>query len=96
VDSMTVRFGRDANIVETPGLAAGLYDVTVRGGATLLVVNPSREWLPRAPRLSSGAAKGGAFSADTAPRLRGMGWPYAVAILLLCAEWILRRRRGMR
>jgi hypothetical protein len=96
VDSMTVRFGRDANIVETPGLAAGLYEVTVRGGTALLAVNPSREWLPRAPGISSGVAKGGAMSADTAPRLRGMGWPYAVAILLLCMEWILRRRRGMR
>jgi hypothetical protein len=97
VDSMTIRFGREANIVETPGLAAGLYDVSVRGGSALLAVNASREWLPRAPRLSSGAAKTtGALSADAASRLRGMGWPYALAIALLCTEWILRRRRGMR
>ena len=97
VDSMTVRFGSNANVVETPGLAAGIYDVTVRGGTALLAVNPSREWLPRAPRVNSGAAKSsGALSADTAPRLRSMGWPYALAIVLLCTEWILRRRRGMR
>ena len=97
VDSMTIRFGRDANIVETPGVPAGIYDVSVRGGSALLAVNPSREWLPRAPRVSSGAARAsGALSADTAPRLRSMGWAYAVAILLLCTEWVLRRRRGMR
>jgi hypothetical protein len=97
VDSMTIRFGRDANIVETPGVAAGIYDVGVRGGSTLLAVNPSREWLPRAPGVASGAARtSGALSADTAPRLRSMGWAYAVAIVLLCIEWILRRRRGMR
>ena len=38
----------------------------------------------------------GAAAADAAPRLRDKGWAYALAILLLCAEWILRRRRGMR
>jgi hypothetical protein len=38
----------------------------------------------------------GVLAADAAPRLRSKGWAYAAAILLLCAEWILRRRRGMR
>jgi hypothetical protein len=58
-------------------------------------VNPSREWLPRAPRVTTAAIRG-VVSADAAPRLRGAGWAYALAILMLCAEWILRRRRGMR
>jgi len=97
VDSMPLHFSAGANIVETRPLAAGLYDVTTRGGAALLVVNASREWLPRSPRVQSGLVRG-TVSADSAPRLRAgaWGWAYALAILLLCAEWIMRRRRGMR
>jgi len=69
--------------------------VSVRGGNALVAVNPSREWLPRAARVQSGLVRGVA-TADTAPRLRSMGWAYAAAMLMLCVEWILRRRRGMR
>ena len=95
VDSLTLRFPTGANVVETAPLAPGIYEAATRGGSALLAVNVSREWLPRAPRLASGAVRG-AVAADTAPRLRAAGWPYALAILMLCAEWILRRRRGMR
>ena len=95
VDSLTLRFPPDANMVESKPLAAGIYDVTTQGGKTLLAVNASREWLPRAPRVSATRQRG-ALSADTAPRLRGAGWAYALAILMLCAEWLLRRRHGLR
>jgi hypothetical protein len=95
VDSLTLRFGGSASVVETPPLAPGIYEATTRGGSALLAVNPSREWLPRPPRLPAGAVHG-AISADIGPRLRTAGWAYALAILLLCAEWILRRKRGMR
>ena len=97
VDSLTLHFSAGTNVVETHPLAAGLYDVTTRGGAALLAVNASREWLPRSPRVQSGLVRG-TVSADSAPRLRAgaWGWAYALAILLLCAEWILRRRRGLR
>jgi hypothetical protein len=95
VDSLTLRFARDANMTESKPLPAGVYEATTRGGSALLAVNPSREWLPRAPRVTSGAVRG-SIAADAAPRLRDKGWAYAVAILLLCAEWVLRRRRGMR
>jgi hypothetical protein len=94
-DSLTLRFPPDANVVESKPLSAGIYDVTTLGGKSLLAVNASREWLPRAPRVSA-ARQRGALSADSAPRLRGAGWAYALAILLLCAEWLLRRRHGMR
>lgn len=93
-DSLTLHFGGGAT-VETPALAPGIYEATTRGGSALLAVNASREWLPRAPRVASGAV-GGAVSSDTVPLLRNKGWAYALAILLLCAEWILRRRKGMR
>jgi hypothetical protein len=94
-DSLTLRFSAASNVVESPPLAAGIYDVSTRGGTAVLAVNPSREWLPRAPRIKSMDVHG-SVSTNAAPRLRGAGWAYALAILMLCAEWILRRRRGMR
>jgi len=95
VDSLMLRFAGSASVTETRPLPPGIYDVTTRGGSALLAVNPSREWLPRPPRVAAGAVRG-AISADLGPRLRNAGWAYALAILLLCAEWILRRKRGMR
>ena len=95
VDTLTLRFAPGVNIVESAPLAAGIYDATVRGGSALLAVNASREWIPRAPRVQSGAVRG-AIAADAAPRLRTAGWAYALAIVMLCVEWVLRRRRGMR
>ncbi len=95
VDSLTLRFPPDVSVVESHPLAPGVYDVTTRGGSALLVINASREWLPRAPRLSATTIRGSA-AADAAPRLRADGWAYALAIGLLCLEWLVRRRRGMR
>ena len=95
VDSLTLRFTPGVNVVETRPLPPGIYEATARGGSALVVVNASREWLPRAPGVSGGAVRG-LIAADAGPRLRGAGWAYALAILMLCCEWILRRRRGMR
>jgi hypothetical protein len=95
VDSLTLHFSPGINVVETAPLGPGIYEATAKGGSALLAVNPSREWLPRAPRIPTGLVRG-ATTAETAPRLRNAGWAYALAILMLCAEWILRRRRGMR
>jgi|SRR5689334_3863003 len=95
VDSMTIRFRGDATVTESPALAPGLYTATVRGGTTMLAVNNSREWLPRATRVRAGAI-GGGVPVDSAPRLRTAGWAYALLLLFLCAEWVVRRRVGMR
>src|SRR6185312_7373030 len=76
VDTLTLRFAPGVNIVESAPLAAGIYDATVRGGSALLAVNASREWIPRAPRVQSGAVRG-SIAADAAPRLRTAGWAYA-------------------
>ena len=95
VDSMTLRFHGDATIAESPALPPGLYTATVRGGSTMLAVNNAREWLPRAPRVKAGAI-GGGVPVDAAPRLRTAGWAYALLLILLCAEWVVRRRLGMR
>jgi hypothetical protein len=94
-DSLTLRFTGGATVVETTPLAPGIYEASTRGGAALLAVNPSREWLPRAARVTPGTVRG-SISSDTVPLLRSAGWAYALAILMLCAEWILRRRHGMR
>jgi len=95
VDSMTVRFHGDATIAETPTLSPGIYSATVRGGTTMLAVNNALEWLPRSPRVKGGIV-GGGVPVDAPPRLRGAGWAYALLLLLLCAEWVVRRRVGMR
>ena len=94
VDSVTLDFGRDA-IVDGPALAAGVYDVLGVGGSSLLVVNPSREWVPRVPTVRTGRVGVGPPPGD-APGLRSLGWPYLLLVGALCAEWLLRRRAGLR
>lgn len=96
VDTLALRFPPGVTVVETKALPAGIYDVSARGGSLVLPVNPSREWVPRAPTVPASERTRGPLSADAAPRIQGAGWAYAVAILLLCIEWILRRRRGLR
>lgn len=92
-DTLTLRFA--ANVAETQPMLAGVYDVIVPGGRTLLAVNASAELLPTRPRLSSGRI-GRRAIADDAPRARNAGWLYVLVVALLCAEWVLRRRLGLR
>jgi hypothetical protein len=80
---------------ESPSLKSGVYDVTSQGGASVLVVNPSAELLPRRPTVVEGEIGTGQAFTD-APRLRGIGWIFAIVILSLCLEWIMRRRLGLR
>ena len=94
VDSILLKFGADG-IAESAALAPGEYDVWVAGGSALLVVNASRELLPRPPAVVSGSV-GRAAAAGDAPRLRDSGWPYLAILLALCAEWLVRRRIGLR
>ena len=95
VDSVTLRFGANSTIAETAALRAGVYDVRVAGGAAILVVNRARELLPRSPTVQSGNVGEGAATGER-PRLRDKGWPILLALLALCAEWLLRRRSGLR
>jgi hypothetical protein len=94
-DSLRLRFPPGSPTVETAPLPAGVYDVRTGGGAALLVVNASREWLPRAPVVRTGQV-GGVVLAGGAPRLRSLGWIYVVLVVALCAEWLWRRRAGLR
>jgi hypothetical protein len=95
VDSITVRFSSGSLFAESPSLAAGVYDVSTNGGTSVLVVNQSAEMLPRRPSVADGDIGTGEALTD-APRLRGIGWIFAIVILSLCTEWMIRRRLGLR
>jgi len=95
VDSLTLRFVGASFETTSPALAVGVYDVQAAGGASVLVVNASREWVPRAPTVRDGVLSRGALSSD-APRLADAGWPFVLALLVLCGEWIGRRAVGYR
>ncbi len=92
---LQLRFNGVAFETTGPALPAGVYDVVTAGGASLLVVNASREWVPRAAALRDGAQARAAVSAD-APRLVDSWWPFVLALLLLCGEWLGRRLAGLR
>ena len=94
-DSVTLRFGASGTVAESDPLPAGVYDVDVSGQSAILVVNSSREVLPRTPAVESGSVGVAAVSGER-PRLRDSGWPLLVALAALCAEWLLRRRSGLR
>ncbi|HSJ63524.1 MAG TPA: hypothetical protein VK922_06395, partial [Gemmatimonadaceae bacterium] len=94
-DTMPLRFGASGTLLETPPIPAGIYDIALSSGSVLLVVNASPELLPRAQTVAAGEVGGAAVAGD-APRLRDWGWAYLLAIGALCAEWLLRRRMGLR
>lgn len=94
-DSITLAFASRSFETTLSTLPPGVYDVETRGGRSVLVVNASREWVPRAPAVTAGAASRTASASD-APRLVDSGWPFVLALLLLCAEWIGRRATGQR
>ena len=94
-DSMTLRFSESATVLESAPVPPGVYDVRSANGTSVLVVNQSSELLPRRPTVQSGRIGGRPGLAD-APLARELGWLYVVAVLALCAEWLLRRRVGMR
>ncbi len=95
VYSLTLRFTEGATVVATSALPAGVYDVQMPGGSAVVVVNASRELIPRRPAVSSTklgvlALLGGQTS------VRDAGWIWLLVIGLLCTEWVLRRRAGLR
>ncbi|MEO7361152.1 MAG: hypothetical protein ABI120_12545, partial [Gemmatimonadaceae bacterium] len=99
-DTVRLRFTTADLETVSPSLPVGVYDVRVAGAAaataaTVLVVNASRELVPRAPTLGTSAATRGS-SAGTGPRVSDYGWIFGLALLLLCGEWVLRRYAGLR
>lgn len=94
-DTVRIRFAPGNVEASTAALPAGIYDVRTVGGASVLVVNASREWVPRAPTVRDGLLSSGALSTD-APRVSDSWWPFVAALLLLCTEWVVRRIVGLR
>lgn len=95
-DTVPIRFAAGGVESTTPSLASGVYDVRTTGGAAVLVVNASREWIPRAPTVRETSAARGTRSTTDAPRLSDAWWPFVAVLLLLCFEWIGRRVAGLR
>lgn len=97
VHTLALRFPDGSMVTESPPLPAGVYDVRTAGGAAVLVVNQSRELVPRRPSVPAGSRTGGgAVASGATPLLRDHAWAFAALIGLLCAEWLFRRRAGLR
>ena len=94
-DTLQLRFAGETGVADTPPLPAGVYETHTAGGDGVLAVNASAEWLPRRPAVLSGAV-GSAAASDRAPRARTLWFLYALALIALCAEWVLRRKIGLR
>lgn len=91
-----LRFAAGVPVATSPALAPGVYDARVPGGTAVLAVNASRELLPRRPTVQSGPVGAAPAPAGVAPALRAQWWAFVIVVLLLCVEWLLRRRAGMR
>ncbi|MEP6780534.1 MAG: hypothetical protein ABJC26_11640, partial [Gemmatimonadaceae bacterium] len=97
-DTVSLRFLNGSPEAASHSLAAGVYDVRTVGASSVsnvLVVNASRELIPRAPTLATGAAARGIL-ASTGPVVTDLGWVFGLALVLLCGEWLLRRNAGLR
>jgi len=95
VDTVRLRFPSAADVAESSPLAEGVYTLRAGDESRRFVVNPSREWVPRAPVPVPTREVRGAPSAPARP-VRESSWPFLAALLLLCAEWLLRRTVGLR
>ena len=90
-DSIVFASGRDG---EMPPLRAGVWRGTVDGVPVVIPVSASREFIPFPITLRSGALNGAATPIRRGARTAG--WLYLATVLLLAAEWLLRRRAGLR
>jgi len=93
--AVQLRFGATGREADSPPLPPGVWEAELPGGRARLVVNPSREWVPRPPVVPAAPAPGVLRPAE-APRLVEAGWPFVLILLLLSAEWIGRRFAGYR
>lgn len=93
--SVELRFAAGASATTSPALPPGQYEASVPGGKALIVVNPSREWLPARQELRDTTIAGRPPSRP-ARGLRSLWWAYAAALAAICVEWMVRRRAGLR
>jgi hypothetical protein len=93
--SVDLRFPASGGGAVSSPLPAGIWRASVGGGAVRFAVNASAEWVPRRP-IASQAAVAGVRATGAAPSVREAVWLYALVVALLCAEWWMRRRVGLR
>lgn len=94
-DTVRLQFGAQSDIATSNALASGVYSLQTGDVSRALIVNPSRELVPRAPAAVPSIRAAG--DVTLAPRsLLERTWPIVVALVLLSAEWLLRRRVGLR
>lgn len=74
----------------------GTYTYQLQGGGrgTVAVEEYSDEWFPRPVVIA--AAEGTAPASDRRQGIRERWWLFAIAVLALCGEWVVRRRMGLR
>jgi hypothetical protein len=89
----SLRFAGAADAAMPP-LTAGVWRGTIDGVPIVVPVSASREFVPRAIRLRSSALNGDAIALRRGAR--SLGWLYLATVLILAAEWLLRRRAGLR
>lgn len=94
-DTLRLRFPASAAVTHSAPLPRGTYDARMPGGNAVLVVNAAGELVPRSPTVRAGRI-GGTPPRGAPPGTRDAGWIYVLLVLLLCAEWLMRRRAGMR
>lgn len=94
-DTIHLRFGPTGAAAESPALAPGLYDVSSEGGRSLLAVNASFEMIPRRPAVVTADIEGVAPAGERRGSRRTSG-VFVTLVLILCTEWFLRRRLGLR
>lgn len=75
-------------------LGSGVWRGTVDGAPVVIPVSVSREWLPRVTTLHGGGLNGAAIALRRGAR--AFSWLYLATVLCLAAEWLLRRRAGLR
>jgi hypothetical protein len=76
-------------------MVTALADRPGSGIPTSVVEVSPAELHPRKPVLETGASASEMGGLHRVP-LRSAPWPYALIVLFLCAEWVLRRRAGLR
>jgi hypothetical protein len=104
----TVLVARDGVAVQEPpppghyryeALGYGSAEAVAMGTGELTVERYSPEFTrparPLGPAVAAATAAGPATARPARP-LRSSAWPYLALLALLCAEWVLRRRWGLR
>ncbi len=66
------------------------------GEVTIERYSPEFTHVPRPLDLDAVAAAAGPFASPPGRPLRTLAWPYVALVVLLCVEWVLRRRWGLR